>query len=237
MYSLMNMPERSFGRTVRYRRTKLGMSQTRLAELVGRSTSTIRSWERDKSRPNDHQVLATLAAVLGIDERILFEKADVDLLETVETSPTVEEALATLSIEEAPADEEVTAVDDAQPEHRPPTISVKQYRFDLVEVGDNEYVDVASREEEHLRQEALVGATDGPGFVTPPEPYVQTPLTPTVADLSYMEDTSQRQLYRVRNLATLVAVVALVVVFIWALGEGLGALGDWWDDFFGNLRI
>jgi hypothetical protein len=34
-----------------------------------------------------------------------------------------------------------------------------------------------------------------------------------------------------------VAVVALVITFIWALGEGIGALGDWWDDFFGNLRI
>jgi hypothetical protein len=73
--------------------------------------------------------------------------------------------------------------------------------------------------------------------VAPPDPYVQTPLTPTVADLSYVEEDSQRQLYRVRNLATLVAVVALVVTFIWALGEGIGALGDWWDDFFGNLRI
>jgi hypothetical protein len=52
-----------------------------------------------------------------------------------------------------------------------------------------------------------------------------------------MEDQSQRQLYRVRSLATLVAFVALVVAFIWAVGEGLGALGDWWDSFFGNLRL
>jgi transcriptional regulator with XRE-family HTH domain len=35
----MIMPERSFGRTVRYRRTKLGLSQAKLAELVGRSAS------------------------------------------------------------------------------------------------------------------------------------------------------------------------------------------------------
>ncbi len=55
--------------------------------------------------------------------------------------------------------------------------------------------------------------------------------------MSYMEDESQRQMYRVRSLATLVAIVALVVAFIWAVGEGLGALNDWWDSFFGNLRL
>ena len=33
IYALMIMPERSFGRTVRYRRTKLGLSQAKLAEL------------------------------------------------------------------------------------------------------------------------------------------------------------------------------------------------------------
>jgi hypothetical protein len=73
--------------------------------------------------------------------------------------------------------------------------------------------------------------------VQPPEPYVQTPLTPTLTDVSYVEDGSQRQLYRVRTLATLVALVALVVAFIWAIGEGVGALGDWWDSFFGQLRL
>ena len=31
------MPERSFGRTIRYRRTKLGISQAKLGDLVGRS--------------------------------------------------------------------------------------------------------------------------------------------------------------------------------------------------------
>jgi hypothetical protein len=63
------------------------------------------------------------------------------------------------------------------------------------------------------------------------------PLTPTLGHPSYIEDRSQRQLYRVRTLATMVALVALVVAFIWALGEGLGALGEWWDGFFGQLRL
>ncbi|HEX6301027.1 MAG TPA: helix-turn-helix transcriptional regulator [Acidimicrobiia bacterium] len=231
------MPDRTFGRTVRYRRTKLGMSQTQLAELVGRSTSTIRSWERDKSRPNDTQVLSALAAILGIDERQLFEKAEVDLPDVVESSPTVEQALATLSMEEAPVDDDepIVAIDpDLAP--RPTVVPVEQFRLDLVEVGER-FDEDGFRNVEAVREKVLVSSVEGPAFAAPPDPYVQTPLTPTVADLSYIEDDSQRQLYRVRNLATLVAVVALIVTLIWAFGEGIGALGDWWDDFFGNLRV
>lgn len=213
------------------------MSQPQLAELVGRSTSTIRSWERDKSRPNDPQVLSALAAILGVEERQLFEKAEVDLSDVVEASPTVQQALATLSMEEVPVDDDQPVVaGDPDPDQRPTVVAVEQFRLDLVEVGDRLEED-GMRKVEAVREKALVRAVEGPAFVAPPEPYVQTPLTPTVADLSYIEDDSQRQLYRVRNLATLVAVVALIVTLIWAFGEGIGALGDWWDDFFGNLRI
>jgi len=250
----MVMPERSFGRTVRYRRNKLGLSQAKLAELVGRSTPTIRSWERDKSRPNDAQVIGTLAAILGVDERQLFEKAEVDPPLVTETSPTVEQALATLSVESGPiadseeidVDLDLSGVDDESPAPIPAAIpvpvSVEQYRLDLVAMDDGSGEDGAQPSpvvSQPRRERALVaaGAAPGPAYVAPPEPYVQTPVTPSLSDVSYMEDASQRQLYRVRTLATFVAAVALVIVFIWAMGEGIGALGDWWDDFFGNLRL
>ncbi len=245
----MVMPERSFGRTVRYRRNKLGLSQAKLAELVGRSTATIRAWERDKSRPNDPKVVSTLAAILGIDERQLFERAEVDQPMVVETSPTVEQALATLSVETAPAPEsddvdidlDLSDVDELTPAPAPipVPVSVEQYRLDLVAMDDgakDDRVDAAPAVRQPRRERALVAAAAGPGYVAPPEPYVQTPVT-AVSDLSYIEDDSQRQLYRVRNLATLVAAVALVVMLIWAFGEGIGALGEWWDEFFGNLRL
>jgi hypothetical protein len=91
---------------------------------------------------------------------------------------------------------------------------------------------------EHSRVKELVGAAATiPAYAAPPDPYLKVPLTPAPNDVSYVEDQSQRQLYRVRTLATLVALVALVIAFIWAVGEGLGALGDWWDGFFGNLRV
>lgn len=217
----MDMPERSFGRTVRYRRTKLGFSQAKLGELVGRSTATIRSWERDKSRPNDPQVLSTLAAILGVSERQLFDKTDVELPVFVETSPTVEQALAELSREHpvvpsTPPDETDVEVDDRTGLDREP--------------------DPESAPEPAQPVRPLVGVASKPAYVAPPDPYVQTPLTPS-SEVSYIEDRSQRQMYRVRTLATIVALVALVVAFIWAFGEGLGALGDWWDGFFGNLRL
>jgi transcriptional regulator with XRE-family HTH domain len=247
----MIMPERSFGRTVRYRRTKLGLSQAKLAELVGRSTPTIRSWERDKSRPNDPQVIATLSAILGIDERQLFDKAEVEFSANVETSPTVEEALATLSLEPGPVTDDDSGDDDGTESSqatpgKPVPVSVEEYQLDLVAMGSNSDEDQEIEEqqgkvEEPLFDRLLVGSSARPGpapaYVAPPEPYVQTPVTPSVIDLSYMEDAHQRQLYRVRNLATLVAAVALLLALIWALGEGIGALGEWWDDFFGNLQL
>lgn len=213
----MVMPERSFGRTVRYRRTKLGLSQAKLGELVGRSTATIRSWERDKTRPTDPKVLGALSAILGIDERQLFGKAEVEQPLFEETSPTVEQALATLS--------------PTTPRH-----VASEPRASVDDSPDR----VSTPEPEHTQGQPsrqLVGVASGPAYVTPPDPYVQTPITANLADVSYMEDGSQRQLYRVRILATLIALVALVIAFIWAIGEGLGALGDWWDSFFSQLRL
>ena len=90
------MPERSFGRTMRYRRTRIGLSQAQLGELVGRSASSIRSWERDVSTPTDPSVVNALSAILDIDDRSLFDKAGVPT-PVEETQPTMEEAFASLA--------------------------------------------------------------------------------------------------------------------------------------------
>ena len=71
----------------------------------------------------------------------------------------------------------------------------------------------------------------------PPEPFVLSAATPPMVEPSYMEDSSQRQLYRVRNLATIVLLVALVIVLLWAFSSTIDALGSWWDDFFGTLKL
>ena len=81
---------------MRYRRTKIGLSQAQLGELVGRSASSIRSWERDVATPTDPSVLTALSAILDIDGRALFDKAGVET-PAEETHPTVEESLASLA--------------------------------------------------------------------------------------------------------------------------------------------
>lgn len=223
---------------VRYRRTKLGLSQAQLGELVGRSAATIRSWERDRTRPNEEKVLSALAAILGVDERQLFEKAEVELPDVVETSPTVEQALATLAREDE-ADEPLPLSHrrHSRPSGSSEPISVPKTPPPAPLSLEPVAAFVAVAEEPGPDGPGRRVSDDSPAFVAPAEPYVQTPLTPTLADLSYVEDPGQRQMYRVRNLATLVGFVALVVAFVWAMGEGLGALGDWWGEFFGNLRL
>jgi transcriptional regulator with XRE-family HTH domain len=210
------MPVRSFGRTVRYRRTQLGLSQTKLGELVGRSPSTIRSWERDKSHPNDPHVITALSAILGVDERSLFEKAG-QPEPKVETSPTIEQELASLS----PGGADTTEVADGE----------------STESGYKSEVDPVPAWSEQPDPVAEAVSETAPAYVAPSEPQVVTTALPPAHEPSYMEDRSQRQLYRVRNLATVVILVALSIALLWAFTEGLGALGTWWDDFFGNLRL
>jgi transcriptional regulator with XRE-family HTH domain len=231
------MPERSFGRTIRYRRTKSGLSQAKLGELVGRSASTVRSWEQDTSTPTDPGVLDALAAVLALDPRLLYERAGLPMLEA-ETSPTVEQALASLR----PPPRSESTGDDALPLMESEPDFAADFR-DEIEDGSREPeagrhsepepvgVPLASMETES------VPPRTGPRFAGPPDPYVMTQPTPSVVEPSYIEDTTQRQLYRVRTLATVVLLVALVVVFVWALANTFDALGTWWDDFFGELNL
>jgi transcriptional regulator with XRE-family HTH domain len=61
----------SFGALVKSRRVALGMSQAALADLVGRSASAVRSWEREASTPTDEGVVHLVSAVLGIEEETL----------------------------------------------------------------------------------------------------------------------------------------------------------------------
>jgi hypothetical protein len=84
---------------------------------------------------------------------------------------------------------------------------------------------------------SVVRNTPEPSFISPPEPFLITPPTPPVVEPSYMEDTEQRQMYRVRNLATVVLFIGLVIVLLWSMSNTLDALGTWWDDFTGTLRL
>lgn len=255
------MPERSFGRTVRYRRTKIGLSQAQLGELVGRSASSVRSWERDIATPTDPSVLNALSAILDIDGRALYEKAGVEPTVPDETQPTVEQALASL----APLPLEEPIEDDVEPD---PMIAgvvagaAVQARLDAdseLEAEVHEHDSDAYALEPEIPEPSTpvetfslppeptsepdsvepekMSTSNEPAFVSPPEPYLFTAPTAPVVDPSYMEDADQRQMYRVRNLATVVLVVALAIILLWALSNTIDAIGTWWEDFFNTLRI
>lgn len=236
------MPERSFGRTIRFRRTKLGLSQTKLGELVGRSPSTIRSWERDDTTPNDPDVLMALAAVLGVEQRTLFEKAGVDTPET-ETSPTLEQELESLRPPRVEGEEDT---DDGGVEISFSYQELSGLGVDLDDEPVSPIIDTSTSEES-------VDETDDdempesagrpvPAFAEPATPYVVTRLSPTrteqiYAEPSYLEDRSERQLYRVRTVATAVGVVVMLLLLMYALGKGIESFGEWWDSFYGQLRL
>ena len=265
------MPDRTFGRTIRSRRTKLGLSQAKLGELVGRSASTIRSWERDKTHPTDTGVIVALAAILGADEQQLFERAG-QAVPNLEDSPTVEQALATLRpepefefpeiVEERPSFEEVEADEDPTDLRRGIANERLEGEGELtgeIDVDSSEVEDVATEfapdaqlksfdsedlsATAELEQEVLVDPSSAkaeevvaPTYTAPAVPPVIVTPNTSSSGSSYLEDRSQRQLYLVRNLATIVVLVGLVVALLWALSESMTAIGDWWDEFSGNLR-
>lgn len=69
----------TFGQVVKSKRIEMSLTQMRLAELVGRSSSTIRSWERGQSVPNDLEVYEALSAVLGVGLVDLVETAGLEV--------------------------------------------------------------------------------------------------------------------------------------------------------------
>jgi transcriptional regulator with XRE-family HTH domain len=241
------MPEMTFGRSIRYRRTRLGLSQTRLGELVGRSGAAVRSWERDASVPSDVSVLQALSAVLGIESEVLFEKAGV-AIPAVETSPTVEEVLGSLTPGEVEKPVQVPSrIPEPPVEIETPALEFEEFSLDdQPEKIDNDRT--ADLVTEDPPEPVTVSAAPLPvskppnrgsyALSPPTEPrYRYTTPAPPVLEPTYMEDQAQRQLYRVRHLATLVLVVALIVLFVWALGNSLEAFSSWWDDFFGTFQF
>ncbi|GEM_PF-1259905 len=96
------MSNRDFGGLVRRSRERLGLSQTRLGELVGRAASTIRAWERGQAVPTDPTAVSSLAAVLGLDEPELFALAGLDPPLLIEDHPTIEQSLREIAPRVAP---------------------------------------------------------------------------------------------------------------------------------------
>lgn len=88
----------SFGDLVRRGREEAGLSQARLALLIGKSPTTIRSWEHGRTHPVDPGAVAALAAVLGLDEAELLGQAGFEA-PAARTRPSARQELNNLAIE------------------------------------------------------------------------------------------------------------------------------------------
>lgn len=159
------------------------MSVARFAELVGRSPSTIRGWERSRSRPGDAGTVRAVAAVLGVDEDVVTALVAGEEIVVPVTARVEQEQPATIA---APA-------------------SYEQDALWAVSVG-------SPLEQDRVRR---------------------VPFLPRPPRRSVVQRADRGVRYQLRALATIVAVILLLVMLQWALGEFRQALGDLKDAVFG----
>lgn len=231
-----------FGGLIRDAREKLGLSPHRVAELIGRASGTVKAWERGRTVPSDPFVVTSLAAVLGIDERVLFEAAGL-------TPPGHKEALT--------IEQELATIAPAKPSPPNPAGDVERSR---VATGEQETVAVPVRREEPESDLGVAAPVEavadffqkGKDFFadagapvmdklrsssetrrqprqTPARPQ---PPTPTG---SYLDDPEERWSYRLRTLWTAAGLGALGVLLLWAGSRALDAFGETWDALLAGL--
>jgi transcriptional regulator with XRE-family HTH domain len=208
----------SFGEVIRQGREKAGLSQARLAEFIGKSPSALRAWEQGRSRPAEVASVRALAAVLGLNEVELIERAGFEPSPEADPRPTLEQELISLASDRTV----MLPVSDPYGWSRPSP-------FD----PDPESV-VEQLEPPQPPLPAAVNNGASPArkvtTVAPPVPFfVQSP--------SYVENTEEKEFYRRRWALTAGITVFLVVVFLWALDNTFGAIGDFISDFVESFNI
>lgn len=240
----------SLGELIRQQRAALGLTQARLAELVGKSPSTVRGWERDRSRPSNDASLSALAAVLGLSEeqvqRALWAP-DGGIAEIGEPTPSLPETrpapiTESVGVELTTGYEPIVESDLAEEE------------IEVAEPGE-----VEPAEESVLSEPSSLEA-EPPGFDEPPELetvvsddlfHSPSPEPPArrfrfgeLADgfrsagvvsrrprvPSYLDDPAEVRTYRMRMIMTAALIVFMIIVLLWAIGEARDAFGLIYDD-------
>ncbi|MDH3250592.1 MAG: helix-turn-helix domain-containing protein [Acidimicrobiia bacterium] len=232
-----------FGSLIAEHRERLGLSSSRVAELVGRSPGAIRSWERGRSHPDDPVVVSSLAAVLGIDETELFVAAGMEPPRA--SAPfSLEEtlsAIAPAASQRATEQVEIPGTpDDGVGRH---TRSVEEEKLGGRESALDrlrtavESVTESVGDSGRRRRRGSSATSRRQLIVSPPPTRVssQSIRKRPFNSLSYMEDVEERWSYRVRTILTAAGVGALGLILIWAGSELLGAVGDVWDALTAGL--
>ncbi|HEY7564775.1 MAG TPA: helix-turn-helix domain-containing protein [Acidimicrobiia bacterium] len=218
-----------FGDIVRRGRERAGLSQARVAQLIGKSASTVRAWEQGRSKPADRQAVSALAAVLGLNEHELLDHAGFERLPDL-APRSVRDELSALASERA-------VVIPVQTE-APTPVQVDRGPRHLH--GDTE---TASKPRHKVVPDSTTEAanpTARSAKVTAPKVTTVGPPVPRVvatSNVSYIEDEEQKGFYRRRAVATAVVLVVLVIVLWWSLGRTGGAIGEFIRSFFNELNI
>lgn len=179
----------SFSELIRARRHELGLTQAELGRMVGRSASTVAAWEGGKTLPGEREVLEALAAVLGIGDRELEEHLDPERL-SFDTTHLLEPVGEDTDVD-LPTRMVVEGPPLPEPEQEP-------------------------EPQPEPEPEPLRSAVEAPTERAAPS--VPRPSPPRLP-LSYLEDPEQVDLYRVRAAPTLIILLGLLAVTVWAVGE------------------
>ena len=198
--------EQTFGEFVAARRAELGIPLSTFADLIGRSTSTVRAWERGRARPGDPSTLAAVAAVLDVEEAHLAALAGGERL--APPPPPEPSEIAPPPSDDGAAEEPGEPDEEAQTEEEPlPWITTDA--------------------------PAPPNVPDVPTEVGAPLADDRIPWLPLPPAHKVIDRTDEGLRYPIRIAATIVAIVLLLVLLQWALGEFSTALGELRTSMFG----
>ncbi len=250
--------DQHIGEIIRERRLARGYSLGQLATRLGKTPAVVRAWERGEDSP-DAAVSETLFATLEIDLGEIRDlvggpegeavDADVSVGETADEA--VEESVVgveTASDDEPVEPEDATDEEVVPHEARETDEAAAPAAAADAEPAEHEVLDEASRAAlAELPTEAMPApvATMAPPLVEPsgydviepvvaevppPAPITVPPLRlPNPIRLLF--DPHRRFLYWIRYALTIVVLIILLRVFLWAAGELWTALGDLLDTF------
>ncbi len=239
---------------IRSRRIMLGLSQARLAELVGRTSTTVRRWERGEIAPPD-DVIDQLAEALDVEAaKLRPPPAPTRSSVVVAGSPTP--APPTRSPQQ-PADRAAPARPAPAPVSRPAGAPRPVAPPD----ADTTTEAPAGEPWVHFDAEPAPAPPPPPRPAVPVAPAAPAPAIPAATATadpdataavppprrpvarpapaparSYLEDPKQRLLYGLRLILAVVALGIMAVIAVWAFGELLGTLDEALD-FFSETTI
>jgi transcriptional regulator with XRE-family HTH domain len=230
---------------IRDAREDLGLSHTRLADLVGRSPSIVRAWERGHATPEETTVLSSLAAVLGLEERALFQAAGV-APPGPRSARTLEQTLSEIAPSALGAPPRPASADRQSSAGRSvgtPLAAAPQEELaarpvfagsEPVRRGDHRPPSKVDLVLGRIARwsDAARGAFSGRRAPRRPAAQSQPLVLPSTAR-SYVEVPEQRLLYRMRSVFVAIGLAVLVIVFVWAAKEFLDAAGASLDAIFG----